>query len=169
MIKNNKQLEVSKTRLQEFLSALNELYTHTEPAEPIVHKARIAAIKSSIATIEEEIETYESLKNGSISYIKGGDFDDLARILIQARLAKGITQAQLGEEIGIDQQQIQRYEANDYESTSLARIMDIVDALEVSLELKNITTGKSHFAANTANDEVQNKISRQRQILKIVA
>ncbi len=168
MIKNNKQLEVSKNRLQEFQSALSD-NLNSEQANPILHKAQIDAVKSNIETLSEEIETYESLKKGGICHVKGGNIYELARILIQTRLAKGMTQAELGEEIGIDQQQIQRYEANDYESTSLARIFDIVDALDVSIDLKGIGIGKPIFAPNTKNDAVQHEIYKQRQILKIVA
>ncbi len=169
MIKNSKQLEVSKNRLREFQSALSELQSSVEQAHIILHKAQISAIKSSIEGLEKEIEIYESLKKGAICHIKGGNIEEIARMLIQTRLAKGMTQAKLGEEIGIDQQQIQRYEATDYEGISLARLFDIIDALEVSFELDNITTGKIQFAASAENDEVQHKIYKQGQIFKIVA
>ena len=43
----------------------------------------------------------------------------------------GWTQRQLAEALGMAEQQIQRYEANDYRSTSLARLCDIANALGV--------------------------------------
>ena len=42
-------------------------------------------------------------------------------MLVKARIARGWTQRQLAEALGMADQQIQRYEANDYRSTSLAR------------------------------------------------
>ena len=43
------------------------------------------------------------------------------------------TQRQLAEALGMAEQQIQRYEANDYRSTSLARLCDIANALGVTV------------------------------------
>ena len=50
-----------------------------------------------------------------------------------ARIARGWTQRQLAEALGMAEQQIQRYEANDYRSTSLARLCDIANALGVTV------------------------------------
>ncbi len=46
----------------------------------------------------------------------------------------GWSQPQLAEALGMAEQQIQRDEANDYRSTSLARLCDIADALGVQVE-----------------------------------
>ena len=53
----------------------------------------------------------------------------LPEMLIKARIARGMTQRDLAARIGLKEQQIQRYEATDYASASLSRIMDVVAGL----------------------------------------
>lgn len=54
---------------------------------------------------------------------------DLPKTLIRARIASGITQEGLAHRLGVKTQQIQRYEATEYESASFARIRKVVQAL----------------------------------------
>lgn len=47
--------------------------------------------------------------------------------------ARGWTQRQLADQLGIAEQQVQRYEAAGYRSASLARICDVAAALDVTI------------------------------------
>jgi HTH-type transcriptional regulator/antitoxin HigA len=49
--------------------------------------------------------------------------------LIQARIARGLTQKELTQKMGLKEQQIQRYEASSYAKASLARINQIIKFL----------------------------------------
>jgi HTH-type transcriptional regulator / antitoxin HipB len=53
--------------------------------------------------------------------------------LIKARIASGLTQKDLAEKIGVQEQQIQRYEANHYGSASFDRLRTIANALKVEI------------------------------------
>jgi HTH-type transcriptional regulator/antitoxin HipB len=53
--------------------------------------------------------------------------------LIRARIARGLTQRQLAERVGLPEQAVQRYEAADYAGVSFARLVEIADALEVTI------------------------------------
>jgi len=55
--------------------------------------------------------------------------DALPAILIRARIAAGLTQEDLAARVGVKAQQIQRYEASDYQSASFARIREIARVL----------------------------------------
>jgi len=55
--------------------------------------------------------------------------EDLPKTLIRARIASGMTQEGLAHRLGVKTQQIQRYEATEYESASFARILKVVQAL----------------------------------------
>jgi transcriptional regulator with XRE-family HTH domain len=57
---------------------------------------------------------------------------ELPIALIKARIAKGMTQKQLAEKIGVREQQIQRYESSHYGSASFDRVTEISEALEIS-------------------------------------
>ena len=63
-----------------------------------------------------------------------GTLAELATVLVKARVARGWTQRQLADALGVAEQEVQRYEANGYRSTSLARLCDIADALGVRVE-----------------------------------
>ena len=62
-----------------------------------------------------------------------------------ARIARGWTQRRLAEELGIAEQQVQRYEATGYSSASLARFADIAEALGVTIT-ETVTLGDDHAA-----------------------
>src|SRR5260221_522950 len=55
--------------------------------------------------------------------------EDLPRALIRARIASGMTQEGLARRLGLKAQQVQRYEATEYDSASFARICRVVQAL----------------------------------------
>jgi ribosome-binding protein aMBF1 (putative translation factor) len=59
--------------------------------------------------------------------------EDLPKTLIRARIASGLTQEGLAVRLGIKTQQVQRYEATEYESASFARIRKVVEALGLRL------------------------------------
>ena len=52
---------------------------------------------------------------------------------VKAYVRHGGTKRELAEALGMAEQQIQRYEANDYRSTSLARLCDVANALGVTI------------------------------------
>jgi transcriptional regulator with XRE-family HTH domain len=54
--------------------------------------------------------------------------------LIKARIAAGITQKELAAKIGVQEQQIQRYESDRYASASLARLTQVAHALEIMFD-----------------------------------
>ena len=82
--------------------------------------------------VRDEIKEYEALKAGDIPLDPNisASVANLPKSLIRTRIAKGLTQKDLAERMGLKEQQIQRYEASGYESASLARITEIAWALE---------------------------------------
>jgi HTH-type transcriptional regulator/antitoxin HigA len=52
-------------------------------------------------------------------------------VLVQARIAGGMSQTDLAERLGMKAQQIQRYEASDYSGASLDRLISICAALNI--------------------------------------
>ena len=59
--------------------------------------------------------------------------EDLPKTLIRARIASGMTQEGLAHRLGVKTQQIQRYEATEYRSASLARVCDVAAALGIDV------------------------------------
>ena len=59
---------------------------------------------------------------------------EVPSVLIKARIATGLSQRDLAERVGVKEQQIQRYEATDYATANLARILEVVSALGTTVE-----------------------------------
>jgi transcriptional regulator with XRE-family HTH domain len=49
---------------------------------------------------------------------------------VRARIAAGLTQEGLAEKLGLKRQQIQRYEASEYATASLATVRQIAQVIE---------------------------------------
>jgi DNA-binding XRE family transcriptional regulator len=96
------------------------------------------AIASQIETFRHEIDHYEKLRDGHITSREITSIRELPSALIEARIAARLTQRQLAESIGVAEQQIQRWEVNDYSGVNLDRLQSIADALGVQI-LETIT------------------------------
>lgn len=62
-------------------------------------------------------------------------------LLVAARIARGMTQKDLAEFMGLKMQQIQAYEADRYQSTSLSRIAWVARALGIKIPLSGELSG----------------------------
>jgi HTH-type transcriptional regulator / antitoxin HipB len=133
MIQNERQYRITQTKLREFEQELALL----NPQDLTVHPRQIIGWTNSlniiIGGLKQEIAEYEQLKSGDVLTFVLGSIEDLPTILIKARIAAGLTQKDLAEKIGIQEQQIQRYEANHYGSASFDRLRTIATALKVEI------------------------------------
>ena len=135
MIKNERQYRLTKAQAQKFELALAEVLSQTPPAgmSPILHKAQLDALQSQLTDLRREIDEYEALRTGRAAVSVAGSFDDLPMALIRARIASGLSQKELAERLGVKEQQVQRYEATEYSSASLARVRAVISALGVNV------------------------------------
>ena len=132
MIKNERQYRITKVQAGRFSKTLRDLEQSRSQAagmHPLVAKAQHDAVKSQLADLESELREYESLKTGDFQLDELNLVAELPTVLIKARIAQGLSQRELAEHIGLKEQQIQRYEATDYASASLARIREVANAL----------------------------------------
>ena len=100
---------------------------------PKLQQAQSDAVRSQLQTLERELREYDELKSGRRKVLTYGSFDELPKALVQARIARGWTQKDLADRLGLDEQKIQDYEATDYQRASLARIRKIVHALKIEI------------------------------------
>ena len=84
---------------------------------PIIAKAEEDGLQSMID--ELEIQEYESTKQGDVDITSLTSVQMVPTTLIKARIAKGLSQRQLAQLVGLKEQQIQRYESNDYSNVDL--------------------------------------------------
>ena len=136
MITNERQYRVTSAQADRFRKALQHLDANSAPP-PDVHPrllhAERDALQSQLRDLQHELQEYEALQTGDISRISIESFDDLGVGLIKARIAAGLSHKALAARLGLKEQQIQRYEADRYLSTSYRRLQEIVRALGVSI------------------------------------
>jgi len=138
IIQNQRQYRSTKTELARFEEGLiahdardpHDLPPNVDPGMPqLMHDA----IASWIETLREQIDHYEKLRDGHITSREITSLHELPTALIEARIAAKLTQRQLATRIGVAEQQIQRWEANDYSGVNLDRLQGIADALSVQM------------------------------------
>ena len=131
MIKNESPYRITRAPAERFERSLKELRQGEEEEDlhPLIAKAREDAIRSQLSDLRSELREYEALKAGDFELDQLGVVSGLPAMLIKARIARGMSQKDLAERIGLKEQQIQRYEATDYASVSLSRIKDVVSGL----------------------------------------
>ena len=131
MIKNERQHRITKAHAGKFRAALNELTATPRPrhVHPKLWEAQKAGLKSQLQDLEAELHEYQTLKTGGPKVLELDSLESLPKVLIQARIVAGLTQEDLAARLGMKPQQIQRYEASDYQTASFARLREIARLL----------------------------------------
>jgi ribosome-binding protein aMBF1 (putative translation factor) len=134
MIKNERQYRITRAQAAKFESALKALAKRDKDrtTHPRLIKAQADAMRSQLESLDRELREYMELKKGNIA---PPDLDYIAvvpRDLIRARIASGLSQKELAERLGMPEQQIQRYEAKEYDSVSLGRISKVARILQAA-------------------------------------
>jgi DNA-binding XRE family transcriptional regulator len=132
MITNERQYRISKAALHKFERTLLTLQSESaEDVHPILQKAYIDSTQSEIEVLRQRIKEYEDLRDGHVKahYPDLAALNTLPRRLIQIRIASGLTQKDLATELGLKEQQIQRYEVSEYAGASLSRVYEVATAL----------------------------------------
>jgi ribosome-binding protein aMBF1 (putative translation factor) len=134
MIKNERQYRITKAQAERFERTISDVTSNPNPSlHPVLRKAELAGLKSQVEDLRSEIQEYEALRSGKRRMIALDSIEELPKTLIQARIAAGLSQEELAAKLGLKPQQIQRYEATNYQSASLERVNEIVRVLGVKL------------------------------------
>ena len=155
MIYNDKQYSISRGKLDKLKNALAATEALPKDNEWI-QGLEINGLKSQITEIEADLSYYDGLKAGEIVPSESISLETLPSVLIQARIASGLSQADLAEKIGLELQQIQRYEASEYIDASLSRLIEVSRVLDVHAE--NLFETNAVFTWSAVDEVVWNKL-----------
>jgi DNA-binding XRE family transcriptional regulator len=142
MIKNERQYRITKAQAQRFEQALVDLANCTEVQKqenPILFEAQISALQSQLNDLREELTEYEFLAthgNDEPLVFELNSLEALPLALIKARIAAKLSHKDLAERLGLKEQQIQRYEATEYASANLARVIEVSQVLGLKLQAR---------------------------------
>jgi len=128
MIKSDAQRARTVAQIEGFRQALGKVELE-RPGK------RSDAIRGSyegmIRQLEDELREYDQLKAGKLVLPHVERVDQIAPFIAKIRIAKGVSQTELASRLGVSKQVISRHEENDYQTVSIARLQEILDAIGI--------------------------------------
>jgi len=137
VITNERQYKITRSQLEKLKAALNIINLEDVSkmaGSDLLTTAERQALESEVAILEEQLHEYEELQSGAISTLEASSLAELPGMLIRARIAQRLSQKDLAALLGMKEQQIQRYEANEYAGVSLRRLKEIAEALKLTIK-----------------------------------
>ena len=131
MITNEVQCRATKAHLATFEAAATNLEAGLKDPGGKLAQLELAAVKAQADDLRAEIAEYELLRSGAVTTFEASSLAELPTLLVKARIARGWTQRDLADALGVAEQQVQRYETTGYRAASLARLCDVAEALNV--------------------------------------
>ena len=133
MIRTEAEYREAQRRIAEGTQALAKermrLEQETSSAEEV--ERVLMPQRSFLMDIEEEVAFYERLRRGEIDELE--NLHGLGIMLIALRIARGLTQRQLAERLGVHESQVSRDERNEYHGATVERATRILDTLGVRM------------------------------------
>lgn len=135
MIRNDRQFSIAQARADRLASTERDVLRRAAAGEIDERRSslELRTVRGELGALKSDLAEYSDLREGRVTPGPLRELSDLPVLLIRARIASGLTQAGLAARLGMKEQQIQRYEASDYQSVALARLLDIAAALDLSL------------------------------------
>jgi len=133
MIRNESEYQEATRRQREELERLElhrgRLVAAGLTAEEV--ERALDPLRSFHLQLVEEIESYERLRRGDLGELV--NLHGLGRTLIALRIARGLTQRELAEKLGVHESQVSRDERNEYHGITVERATRVLDAVAVEL------------------------------------
>ena len=135
MINNEKQYRISKRKAGELADAIERI--NNDPNEdPITKEVLTTSLIMAKQDIEKEILAYEKLKKDTVGKLKERLFSDLPSLLTEYKIKSGLTQKEFAAQLGIKEQQLQRYEADNFRSVTFKNLLRFLDAVGLEVTIK---------------------------------
>jgi len=133
MIRNEKEYRQVVERVRQEKERLLHVETELKAMRlgPGEVKRALDPMRSFHQQLEEEIASYERLKRGEFDEIQ--NLRGVGQLLVSLRIARGLTQRQLAEKLGIHETQVSRDERNEYHGITLERAATILEALSAEV------------------------------------
>jgi HTH-type transcriptional regulator / antitoxin HigA len=136
VITNQRQYLNTRARAEKFRVAAEQAHSAgpRDGVDPRVHAGMVDAMESEASDLRRQARRYERLKDGRVTKRKLRGLSELPDALIEARIARNWTQADLASRLGVAEQQVQRYEHDRYRSVGFSRIVEIANVLGIKID-----------------------------------
>ena len=136
MIRSEQEYQKALTRLEQDRSVLKQQRQQLEglglQGEELARA--LQPMESFHQQLCEEVEIYERMKRGDLGALR--NLTSIGRWLIGIRIAKGLTQQDLANRLGVAPSQVSRDENNEYHGISVERAQRILEALGAEFEAR---------------------------------
>jgi HTH-type transcriptional regulator / antitoxin HipB len=135
MIKNEKQYKITRKKLlgiQEEIARIQAVQEYLPAKERLI----IVSLVVMQEQMENEISAFDLLKTNPASTMVERSIDELPNLLIEYKIHSGLTQKEFSKKIGMKEQQLQRYEAEDFKSISFKNLLKILHAIGLEIKIK---------------------------------
>jgi HTH-type transcriptional regulator/antitoxin HigA len=128
MIKSDAQRDRTVAQIEGFRQALAKV----DQERPGKRSASIrGSYEGMIRQLEDELQEYDQLKSGELKLPRIERLDEIAPFVVKIRIAKGVSQTELAQRLGVSKQVVSRYEESDYQTVAISRLQEILDAIGV--------------------------------------
>ena len=164
LVQNDRQMSDVEARLRDLRVALSS----EEVFANLVRGLSVGAINGIRTALEREIAEYTSgvsayamAKQGKCDELFKSAGSDLGLKLIATRICRGLSQKELARKLGLKEQAIQRWEAEQYKSINLSNFQLVARALNVQILLEDFSPSRLQWTPSfsTPVDEA-NKVLR---------
>ena len=132
------------------LAETRAAYLADRSLDPAQRTVLVGGLDATLAAVEQELAEFEVLAGGHLPTAER-PLAEVGALLIQARIAAGLTQRELAARLGTAESSVQRDEAGGYARATLARLVRVAAALGVCLALSGqFATPEARGGADTA-------------------
>ena len=136
MITNERQYKtaISAIRsLEDAIAKFDVLSLIKSGIDPVLAKAQIKSYEMKLRDLIEQVKIFDKKRVGMESNFPFSSVSELGEHLIGCRVARGWTQRQLADVLGVKEQQVQRYERDRYATISLGRLNAVSESLGIRI------------------------------------
>ena len=129
MIRNESEYQEAVERMSKEAARLKEERTKLQEMELSKEEIKRALdpLRSFHEQLKEALDSYERLQRGEFEELR--NFEGVGRLLIALRIAKGVSQRELAERLGVHESQVSRDERNEYHGVTVERANRILVVL----------------------------------------
>ena len=129
MIKNEKQYKITKKLLLDWEENRRLLRTKHSEVSEWIHKEQLHSVNEEIRQLKRQLKEYEEIKTGKRKLSDLELVETVPELLVKWRIACNLTQKQLAKQLGMHENQLQRYENTNYAGASLATVLQVAKVL----------------------------------------
>lgn len=150
MIRSEQEYQTALRRIEEdqqFAEAQREALRQRGYSPEEVDRA-MEPLLAFNAQLEDEVAWYRRVRQGDFGILH--QLTSLGRLLVAIRIARGLSQRELAQRLGVAESQVSRDERNEYYGVTLKRAQSILDALGVQTETRIIANPPAEALAEIA-------------------